>query len=273
MTDPGARPTNRGAPARPAPRPSRGRRVLRALSVVLIVAGSLLVVDAVLTVVWQEPITAYIAKRTQNRLSGDLERLRKAPPTRRETAALTSLADTRRRIAFLARSLARRVPDGDALGRIRIPSIGASYVVVQGTQPADLRKGPGFYDDMPLPGNGRTAAIAGHRTTYLAPFRHIDELGKGDRITVDMPYATFTYAVEGRRIVDPSDTGILRDVGRERLVLSACHPLFSAAQRIIVFARLVRVRPGTTLLRIGEGAPGMVRRPATGLKAGPPSGR
>jgi sortase A len=81
-------------------------------------------------------------------------------------------------------------------------------------------------------------AIAGHRTTYLAPFRHIDALRPGDRVVVQMPYGRFTYVVQYRRIVTPTALWVTRDVGYDRLVLSACNPLFSAAQRIIVFARL-----------------------------------
>ena len=86
-------------------------------------------------------------------------------------------------------------------------------------------------------------AIAGHRTTYLAPFRHIDALGQGDQILVKMPYARFTYVVQRRKIVLPTALWVLRNVGYDRLVLSACNPLYSAAQRIIVFARLQEVQP------------------------------
>lgn len=266
---PEVRATNRGAPTRRPSRRSRGRRAARALSVVLLVAGTLLVIDAVLTVVWQEPVSAYFAKRTQNRLSDDFDKLRTQAPTPAERDALTRLSDDRHRISYLARSLQRRLKDGEAAGRIRIPRIGASYVVVKGTSPADLRKGPGLYDGLPFPGTGRTSAIAGHRTTYLAPFRHIDELERGDEIVVTMPYATLRYAVEGHRIVSPSDLSVLRDVGRDRLVLSACHPLFSASHRLIVFARLVSERPGAAIPRSGEG----FGRRSTGIKAGPPSRR
>lgn len=273
MRRPAVRRTNRGAPARPPSRRSRTRRVLRALSVVLLVAGTLLVTDAVLTVVWQEPVSAFLTKRTQNQLADDFDRLRTRPPTAAERDALTRLTDDRRRIAYLARSLERRTADGEAVGRIRIPRIDASFVVVKGTSPGDLRKGPGLYDDMPFPGSGRTSAIAGHRTTYLAPFRHIDELERGDRVVVTMPYATLRYAVEGRRIVSPSDLGVLKSVGRERLVLSACHPLFSATQRIVVFARLVDERPGASIPNfVGPPSRGF-GRPATGIKARPPGGR
>jgi sortase A len=84
-------------------------------------------------------------------------------------------------------------------------------------------------------------AIAGHRTTYLAPFRDIDEIRDGDEIRVEMPYAAFTYTVEKHEVVDPGDVGIIKSVGYPRLVLTACHPLYSAAQRWAVFAKLTRI--------------------------------
>jgi sortase A len=216
------------------------RGALRGLSSVLIVAGVLLLADAGLTVAWQEPVSAYLAHRQQGRLSDRLADLEHALPTALERRALAAIRDQRRRMAFLARSLKRRTGEGDAIGRIRIPKIGASFVVVNGTQAPDLRKGPGLYEQTPLPGVGGTTAIAGHRTTYLAPFRHIDRLATGDTITLEEPYGTFTYSVERRLIVTPDALWVIRRVAHDRLVLSACHPLYSAAKRIVVFARLVR---------------------------------
>ena len=132
---------------------------------------------------------------------------------------------------------------GQALGRIRLPTLHRSYVLVQGTDPASLRKGPGHYPGTSLPGEPGTVAVAGHRTTYLAPFRYLDELKPGDRILVTMPYGKFTYTVQYQRIVKPTEVSVIDDVGYDRLVLSACNPLYSAAQRIIIFARLKAVQP------------------------------
>ena len=100
-----------------------------------------------------------------------------------------------------------------------------NFVLVGGTDAASLRKGPGIYDDVPFPGASGTTAIAGHRTTYRAPFRHIDKLLRGDVIVVEMPYGRFTYAVQKTRIVPPNRLSVLRRVVCDRLVLSACHPL------------------------------------------------
>jgi sortase A len=219
------------------------RAALRALSTVLIVTGTLLVADALLTVVWQEPVSALYARITQDSLGGDLRTLEQGGPTALESRALRALRGQERRTRYLARSLKRRTDEGDAAGRIRIPKIGADFVVLDGTGAAALRKGPGFFPQTPFPGTGGTVAIAGHRTTYGAPFRRIDDLRRGDRISVDMPYARFEYRVERTRIVPPTAIEVIRRVGYDRLVLSACHPLYSAAQRIVVFSRLVRTAP------------------------------
>lgn len=201
-----------------------------------------MLVDAGLTVTWQEPVTALIAKLRQHQLGNDLDELAAARPTPTERRALSHLRTDRQRVAFLARSLRRRLEPGEAAGRIRIRKIDASFVIVKGTDPASLRKGPGIYDHTPFPGARGTTGIAGHRTTYLAPFRHIDRLGSGDDIEIDMPYATLHYRVERRQIVTPNSVWIIRRVAYDRLVLSACHPLYSAAKRIVVFARLASVQ-------------------------------
>ena len=219
------------------------RRAGRALSSVLIVAGALLVVDAVLTVTWQEPISALYTRLRQDSLAGDLNALNRAAPSPLELRALGALPDERSRISFLARELRRRAADGDAVGRIRMPSLDADFVVVAGTSTDALRDGPGIYPETPYPGSPGTVAIAGHRTTYLAPFRHLDSLRPGDRIELDMPYARFLYGVQYHQIVEPTDLAVLRDVGYDRLVLSACHPLYSASHRLVVFARLLETIP------------------------------
>jgi sortase A len=221
----------------------RLRQILRALSTVLIVSGTLLIADAAATVTWQEPLSAFLGQIQQGKLKGQLKRLERSAPTPVEEKVLRALPDPRRRLAFLARSLKRTASDGQAVGRIDIPRIGADYVVVKGTGTGDLRKGPGSYPQTPLPGAPGTVAIAGHRTTYGAPFRHIDRLEPGNTITVTMPYGRFTYAVQSTRIVGPDAIWVINRVGYDRLVLSACHPLYSASKRIVVFAKLVNERP------------------------------
>ena len=225
----------------------RGRRwilvrLLRDISSVLIISGLLLVADAVVTLLWQEPLTALIATIERGQIDQRLLE-RPAALSALDLQALRDLGSTQQRIAYLARREARQLVNGEAIGRIDIPRIGADYLVVQGTGESSLQKGPGHYPTTALPGLGETVAIAGHRTTYLAPFRHIDALRPGDRIVLRMPYGRFIYSVQYHRIVLPSAWWVTRDAGYERLVLSACNPLYSAAQRIVVFASLAAVVP------------------------------
>src|SRR3954454_25388623 len=162
------------------------RAVLRFVASVLICSGILLLIDAGLTLAWQEPVSAFIASREQSSLGQMLD---SAPaflaPEKRATA---KLRDPRKRVRRLAAVWNAHVHTGDAVGRIVLPTLHRRYVVVQGTNTTTLRKGPGHYPKTPMPGQGGTVGIAGHRTTYLAPFRTIDKLEPGDVIVLDMPY-------------------------------------------------------------------------------------
>jgi sortase A len=230
-------------PAGPARRRWRAR-ALRAVALVLILIGSVALIDAAVTLVWQEPFSALYAKLRQDHLSGALQKEERATPTPFEQRALVRLSDERARIAFLAGELRRHAGEGSPVARIVIPRIGVSFVVVKGTSTSALESGPGIYSETAFPGVAGTTAIAGHRTTYLAPFRHIDELRPGSRILLNMPYAHFTYTVVGKSVVAPTDVGAaVGEVGYSRLVLSACTPLFSAAKRLLVFARLQSTVP------------------------------
>lgn len=217
-------------------------RWLRGVSTVLIVAGVLLLADVAITLAWQEPFSAIYGRFQQAQLEDELEELEEQGLTAAERRAIERLAQDPERLAFLARSLRRRTGDGDAIGRIRMPDIGVDKVIVEGTGTSDLRKGPGHYPRTAWPGMRGTVGVAGHRTTYGAPFNEIDELEKGDRVTVEMPYGRFTYRVEGSKIVPPTAVEVVRRVRYDRLVLSACHPKYSAEKRIVVFARMVDAR-------------------------------
>jgi sortase A len=207
-------------------------------------SGVLLLLDAGLTLAWQEPVSAFMASRDQAALQDELNGLDKqVEADKRSLAPLESLIDPRSQMKQLARLQRRRDDDGDPVGRLKMPSIGRSYVVVEGTDLGDLRKGPGHYPGTPLPGQRGTVAIAGHRTTYGAPFRSINKVKPGDEVTVVMPYGRFTYKVERTRIVAPTAVWVTQRVSYDRLILSACHPLYSAAKRIVVFARLIRSAP------------------------------
>jgi sortase A len=204
----------------------------RALGTALVVVGLLVLADAAATLAWQEPVSAVRAARAQHHLQAQLRAI--------ELAALPRVGD-RAQVAAAAGGLARTRRDGQAVAELRIARIGLRAIVVRGSSAANLRAGPGLIAGTPLPGQRGTTAIAGHRTTYGAPFRHLDAVRRGDAITLRLPYASFRYRVEARRIVAPGDLSVLRRVGHDRLVLSACHPLFSAARRIVVLARLTGV--------------------------------
>ena len=222
---------------------SRRRRALRDISSVLILSGLLLLADAGVTLLWQEPVTAAIGLIARGQVDDRYLSYRTAPLSAIDQNALAAVRSSNQRIAYLARREQRQLRTGDAVGRIEIARIGASFTVVQGTDSASLEKGPGHYPGTALPGMDQTVAVAGHRTTFLAPFKHIDQLRAGDPIILTMPYGRFTYLVTGRQIVVPTDIGVTHNVGYDRLVLSACNPLYSAAQRIVVFARLSAVKP------------------------------
>lgn len=218
------------------------RRLIHDVSWVLIISGVLLVLDAGVTLAWQEPLTALVASVKRGEID---KRLLERPPALSplDRQALADLRTVQQRIAFLARREQHEVSTGEAVGRLRIPPIGGDYIVVQGTDQGSLEKGPGHYPTSALPGLGETVAIAGHRTTYLAPFRHLDGLRPGDRIVLSMPYGKFIYTVQFHRVVSPYAWWVTDDVGYDRLILSACTPLYSAAERIVVFARLAAVVP------------------------------
>jgi sortase A len=219
------------------------RRLIRDISSVLILSGLFLVLDAAVTLVWQEPVTAAIGLVVRGQVDRQYLSYRTAPLSVVDRSALAGLRSRNERLAYLARREEHQIKTGDAVGRIDIGKIGVGYTIIQGTDELSLEKGPGHYPGTALPGMGQTVAIAGHRTTYLAPFKRINELAPGDRIVLTMPYGRFTYAVQYHRIVLPTALWVTHNVGYDRLVLSACNPLYSAAQRIIVFARLRSVKP------------------------------
>ena len=239
-----------GAPARRAQRdrPRRGR-LARAVANALIVIGILCLLDVVVTMLWQEPLTAIYASIQQGELHGALKRLEERAPSSALAAQLALVRDEHARIALLAAQLEASAKSGAAVGEIDIPRIGASFTLVKGTGTEELAEGPGIYwhGEYPqshFPGSGGITAIAGHRTTFLAPFRHVEELRPGDQIIITMPYARFLYRVRRTRVVTPEDVAaVMHPGGGVRLVLSSCNPPFSAAQRILIDAGLASVTP------------------------------
>lgn len=227
----------------------------RRLGIVLVALGVVIAAYAATVVLWRDPATDLYARWKQHELSEALdEAFAEQEPIVASASADGSAVEKMSKeerleaeklaVARAANQMHDKLKMGKALGRLTVPRLGLKTVFVQGTRwGPDLSQGPGHYPQTSLPGVGRTMAIAGHRTTFGAPFRHIDSLRRGDSITVALPYATFTYKVFEHEIVDNGDWSIIRDRGFDTLVLSACHPLYSAAQRWIVYARLVQVDP------------------------------
>src|SRR5688500_12046586 len=129
-------------------------------------------------------------------------------------------------------------PVGSPVARIVIPDINVDWKVVEGVSLQELKKGPGHYPETPLPGQEGNAAIAGHRTTYGAPFHRLDELTKGDEIKVTTVQGEFFYEVSETQIVRPTEVQVLEDKDDNRLTLTACHPKYSARERIVVVSKL-----------------------------------
>ncbi len=216
------------------------RRLVRITGTLLIVAGIGTLAWAVTVWQWQDPVTAVVNRMEQRELAQSLERSfdRVVPDVE---GVAVSPGERRRERARAARAWRTTLSEGDAVARIRVPRLGLNAVVVNGTDSATLKRGPGRYLGSAMPGQGELVYIAGHRTTYGAPFARIDRLRKGDRVFLELPYGTFEYAITGSRIVAANELSVLESKGREQLALQACHPRFFASQRYIAYAEPVAV--------------------------------
>lgn len=218
------------------------RRLVRVVGTLMIAAGLALLGWSLAVWLWEDPFTGLYTRYEQRQLAAsydEVERDYRPPPA----APHASLAAQRRQIALAARRYRAAAKNGDAIGRLTIPRLDLSMVVVEGTDADSLKTGPGRDRRTYMPGQGELVYVAGHRTTYSAPFSDIDHLRPGDRVTLRLPYATFVYRVSGHVIVPADDVARLDSHGREVLALQACHPRFFASQRYIVYARPVRLIP------------------------------
>jgi len=217
------------------------RRSARILGTLMLVGGVLTLLWVVVVWQWQDPFTALYTRWQQHRLASSYdERFTKFHPLR---PASNSLAAERLTIAREAARYRRESKEGEAIGRIKVPRLGLNMILVNGTDESTLEKGPGRDLRTYMPGQGQLIYIAGHRTTYLAPFSHIDSLRAGDRVTLELPYATFVYRIVRHRIVPSDDLAVLKSHGREVVILQACHPRFFATHRYLAYALPVRVEP------------------------------
>lgn len=224
------------------------RRLARFAGTGLIVAGVLGLAWVLTVWLWQDPLTSIYTRIEQHKLASSYDREARrfdasAPAIVVRPKRTISVGEERRIVAAEARRYRAATHEGQAIARIRVPRMGLDMVVVDGTETQSLKKGPGRDLKTYMPGQGQLVYIAGHRTTYLAPFSHIDSMRVGDRVTLQLPYATFVYAVTGHVIVPDTDLSRLVSHGRELLALQACHPRFFATHRYIVYAKVVRVIP------------------------------
>jgi sortase A len=230
--------------------------VVRKVGFVLLGLGWALIAWVGVTIWLGDPLTSLYTRHEQHVISRQLDVLdqRWATAPLARAVERDGLASSRQRVAALlatrAAAFQRSLRDGAPMGRIVVPRLQLSMAVVNGTSESDLQRAPGHYDaasgtNTAVPGMGGVVAIAGHRTTFLHPFRHIDDLRPGDNVYLQMPYGTFRYTVFAHKIVAADDWSILRRRAFEQLVLSACHPLRSATHRYVVFARLRGEEPST----------------------------
>jgi sortase A len=211
------------------------RRAMRIAGLALIVLGLAGLAWTITVWQWQDPFTGLYTRWQQHRLAEQYAELLADWPS--ETTPQT------RTVAHEAALYRREKNSGQAIGRIVIGRLGLSMIVVNGTDAGSLKRGPGRDLRSFMPGQNRLVYIAGHRTTYLAPFSHIEDIRVGDYVKLEMPYGTFTYRTTGHEIVAANDLSVLRSPRHELLRLQACHPRFFATHRYIVDARLVSVQP------------------------------
>ena len=225
----------------------------------LVAAGIAVLVWVLVVWRWQDPFTALYTTWKQHQLSQSYDRRAQAYrlPDPKSAASPGVTAGQIRAQARRYRLASKR---GQAVGRLRVPRLGLNMIVIDGTDHDSLMKGPGLDRRTYMPGEGQLVYIAGHRTTYLAPFAHIERMKAGDPVSLELPYGTFRYRVFMHQIVGANDLAVLKSHGREIVELQACHPRFFASHRYIVYARLMQIDP--------RGAP-PIRPPAGALAAAP----
>ena len=219
-------------PGTDPPRPSPGSRITRVVGLGLVVFG-LLAVAFVPFQLWGTALYQYRAQSAlRNQLLGELRApLTASPPGRPGSGSAPTGAAAELGTPTAAPAV------GQPVALLTIPTIGVSQVVVQGVDTARLREGPGHYPGTPLPGQPGNAAVAGHRTTYGAPFSHLDALRPGDFVYFRTVQGLFRYTVLRTLVVSPSDVAVLdRAPSMSTVTLTTCNPRYSAAQRLVVVA-------------------------------------
>jgi len=241
-------------PPPPAPVPYRGpehaawkpplgrvRKTIREVGWNLITAGLVVL----LFVVYQLWGTGFAEAASQNKLKSQF-----AAPTASAPAKSGSTGGgDNSTVGGTAALPVAGPPEGSAVAHLVIPKIGVDKYVVQGVEDSDLAEGPGHYPGTPMPGEPGNAAIAGHRTTYGAPFYDLNALQPGDDIFVTTNAGQFLYVVNHSEVVKPSDVSVLNPTTDNQLTLTTCNPRYEATTRLIVVALLtsIPVTPPSTI--------------------------
>jgi sortase A len=196
--------------------------------------------------------------QAQNDLENQFQELLQNTTTLAPTTTVTTTTDTTPDTTLPASTTTTTIPvapfapaaEGSPVAHLQIPSIGLDWTVVEGVGVPDLKKGPGHFPETPMPGQLGNAAIAGHRTTYGAPFFDLDKIKVGDLIQVSTLAGTYTYSVTGTTVVQPKEYAAVIptvDPNVATLTLATCTPAYTAKQRLIVKATLVPEQSGTVM--------------------------
>jgi sortase A len=218
------------------------RRLARISGIALATLGVLALVWVVVVWRWQDPFTALYTTWQQHKLAQQLDHEMVAQPAPKPRRG-ESLTVEARAIETAAARFRHTTKEGQAIGRIVVTRLGLNMVLVNGTNESSLERGPGRDLRSYMPGQSRLVYIAGHRTTFLAPFSNINQMRPGDLVRLEMPYGTFVYRVFKHRIVPSNDLAVLKSPRHEVLILQACNPRFFATQRYLVYAHLTSVDP------------------------------
>jgi sortase A len=238
------------------------RRVVAATGRVLVTVGILIL----LLVAYQLWGTGLYEARQQSKLKDQFARtLREAPKASSAPTTVTTKPGPAETSTTTTTAVpAPPAPSGEAIAILRIPKIGVDSAVIQGIERPDLRKGPGHYPLTPMPGQIGNAAIAGHRTTYGAPFYRLDELVAGDDIAVRTHVGTYHYRVTQQQVVDPTFVAVLDPTPNATLTLTTCEPRYSARKRLVIHASLVAERSPPPALPPTPAAVQQVKQKLTG---------
>jgi sortase A len=193
------------------------RPVRKRIQLLLKIAGNLFILGGLAALAWCGTVLMQ-AHQYQQQANSYLKQAMRAP----RTGTIRSTV---------------RVAEGAPIGRLDIPRIGVSVVVLEGTDARTLRLGAGHIPGTALPGQSGNVAIAGHRDTYFRGLRKISQRDEVMLTTLDGAYA---YSVDSAKIVDPDDVGVLKDTGQPTLTLVTCYPFIyvgSAPKRFVVQAR------------------------------------